>query len=94
MNVKNDLQGLQEIFSSREVTRSRSGEAPPATDLTADTRDEATLTSAATLAAQTAAGSDVRLEKVAEVQEALAEGRYTVPSTEVAGKLIDQMLRK
>ena len=32
------------------------------------------------------------MEKVAEIQQALASGTYNVPAAAVAGKMIDQML--
>jgi anti-sigma28 factor (negative regulator of flagellin synthesis) len=34
------------------------------------------------------------MDKVAAIQQALASGTYNVPASEVAGKMIDQMLGK
>jgi anti-sigma28 factor (negative regulator of flagellin synthesis) len=34
------------------------------------------------------------MDKVVKVQQALAAGTYNVPSSEVASKMIDQMLGK
>jgi anti-sigma28 factor (negative regulator of flagellin synthesis) len=34
------------------------------------------------------------MDKVTQVQQALAAGTYNVPSSEVAGKMLDQMLGK
>jgi negative regulator of flagellin synthesis FlgM len=56
--------------------------------------DQATLSSAASAAAQAAPDSDVRMEKVAEVQKALADGTYNVASSDVANRMIDSMLGK
>ncbi|HEX4037137.1 MAG TPA: flagellar biosynthesis anti-sigma factor FlgM [Acidobacteriaceae bacterium] len=95
MNVQNNLQGMQQLFSSQEVTKAenaRPGAAAQAT--TGSSTDQATLSSAASVAAQTSPDADVRMEKVAEVHQALGQGTYSVPSSEVAGKMIDQMLGK
>jgi negative regulator of flagellin synthesis FlgM len=54
--------------------------------------DRATLSSAASGMAQTAGDNDVRMDKVASVQAALANGSYNVPASAVASKLVDTML--
>ena len=41
---------------------------------------------------QAASGEDVRTEKVAAVQAALAAGTYNVPASAVASKMVDAML--
>jgi flagellar biosynthesis anti-sigma factor FlgM len=95
MNVNNNLDLLQQIFSSQEVTKAQSaGKASQRAEFPLGSADEATLSPAASLAAQTASDSDVRMDKVTQVQKALVEGSYQVPSSEVAGKIIDQMLGK
>ncbi len=93
MNVKNDLQGLQQIMAGQEVSRPESSARMESTAAGAATgADEATLSPAASLAAQTAADSDVRMDRVAGVRQALAAGTYNVPSSAVAGKIIESML--
>ncbi len=92
MNVHNNLQGLQQLLSSQEVGRTRSGRT--AGQAGESSADEATLSSAASAAAQAAPDSDVRMEKVAQVQKALAEGTYNVASSDVANRMIDTMLGK
>jgi flagellar biosynthesis anti-sigma factor FlgM len=95
MNVNNDVQGMQQLFSSQEVTQATSGaRARSAAAADSGAIDEATLSSAASIAAQTAPDSDVRMDKVTEVQQALASGTYSVPSSAVAGKMIDNLLGK
>ena len=37
--------------------------------------------------------SDVRIDKVAAIQQALASGSYAVSASDVAGKLIDHLLQ-
>jgi negative regulator of flagellin synthesis FlgM len=94
MNVNNNLQGLQQLFSSPEATRV-SGRASGVDAQTEQSGgDKATLSAAASLAAAAAPDSDVRMEKVSAVQQALASGTYNVSASEVAGKMIDHMLGK
>ncbi len=93
MNVNNDLQGVQQLFSSQQVIRAEGAKTQNAAGSAAAAgADEATLSHAASLASQAASDSDVRMDKVAEVQQALASGTYNVSSGEVAGKMIDRML--
>jgi negative regulator of flagellin synthesis FlgM len=92
MNVHNNLQGLQQLLASQEVPRASSGKA--AGPVSGGSADEATLSSAASAAAQASPDSDVRMEKVAQVQKALAEGTYNVASSDVANRMIDAMLGK
>lgn len=95
MNVNNGLQGLQQIFQSPEVSKAE-GVTPEAAPegQTAAAVDQATLSPAASLAAQAPSDSDVRMDKVSQIQQALAGGNYNVSSSAVAGKMIDQMLGK
>jgi flagellar biosynthesis anti-sigma factor FlgM len=94
MNVQNDLQGLQQLFSSPEV-RQGTGKAGAAQAEGVGTGgDQASLSTAASAASTAAADSDVRMEKVAAVQQALLHGTYQVPASEVANKMIDHMLGK
>jgi negative regulator of flagellin synthesis FlgM len=94
MNVNNNLQGVQQLFSSQEVSqpsgKTAASDAQPARAGT----DQATLSTAASAAAAAEPDSDVRMDRVAEIQQALASGTYNVPASEVAGKMIDQMLGK
>jgi negative regulator of flagellin synthesis FlgM len=54
--------------------------------------DNASLTSTAGVLAQSVNGDDVRSEKVAALQAAIASGTYNVPASAVADKLIESML--
>jgi negative regulator of flagellin synthesis FlgM len=53
--------------------------------------DQANLSTAGALISQAMSGTDVRFEKVAALQQSIAAGTYNVPSSAVAGKLIDTM---
>lgn len=93
MNIRNSLDGLKSLLD----------EAPPACSAT-----QAMLSTAASLGvlggdlatvsgtgcevALTAADSDVRMDKVANIQAALASGTYNVTASEVASKMVDAML--
>jgi len=95
MNVNNNLQGLQQLLSSQEVVNTAAaGSKRTAAALPPGEGDQTTLSAAATLASQSGVDADVRMDKVAQVQAALASGAYNVPSADVAGKMMDQMLGK
>jgi flagellar biosynthesis anti-sigma factor FlgM len=95
MNVNNDIQGMQQLFPAQEIakpetqTTSRTGAAA-----VSGGADQATLSPAASMAAEAAQDSGVRMDKVTAVQQALAAGTYSIPSFDVAGRMIDQMLGK
>ena len=55
--------------------------------------DQTTLSSFSGLMAQALTGSDVRGDKVAGLQQQIAAGTYNVSASDVAGKLIDVLLR-
>ncbi len=94
MNV-NDLQGLQPLFPSPEVAQAQPAKSDSGAGLsTGSTTDQATLSTAASAAAQASPDSDVRMDKVKQIQQALAAGTYNVPATAVADKMISQMLGK
>jgi flagellar biosynthesis anti-sigma factor FlgM len=94
MNVNNNLQGLQQLFSSQEVSQQAGKKGASDAQASQAGTDNATLSSAASVAAAAAPDSDVRMEKVNAIQQALASGAYNIPASEVAGKMIDHMLGK
>ncbi len=54
--------------------------------------DLTSLSAIGGLVAQAIQGSDVRSEKVASLQQAIAEGSYSVSSSDVAGKMMQSLL--
>ncbi len=54
--------------------------------------DDANLSSAGGIVAQALEGSDVRTDKVAALQQAIAAGSYNVSSSDVAEKMILSLL--
>ena len=54
--------------------------------------DQTTLSSMGGLVSQALGGSDVRMDKVAKLQQAIVSGSYSVSSSDVAGKMIDSLM--
>lgn len=54
--------------------------------------DAAKVSVSASLLAQDVGGTDARAGRVAELQQAIAAGTYSVPASAVADKLISSML--
>jgi negative regulator of flagellin synthesis FlgM len=94
MDIRSSLDGLRSLFGvnpaapSATQGKSSAGAAPSS----AFESDRATLSSAASEMAQSLPDEDVRMEKVAAVQSALAAGTYNVPASAVASKLVDVMM--
>jgi flagellar biosynthesis anti-sigma factor FlgM len=100
MNIPSSFNSIAP--SSQEISPPRAGvssasaanAAPAAAPSTSLERDQTHWSHAAVLASAASADSDVRLEKVAQIQQALTEGTYAVSPSAVAGKLIDHLLQK
>lgn len=92
MDIRSSLDGLKALLgvtpSGTSASRPRAGTSFEANTLT----DRATLSSAGSEVAQSAADGGVRAGKVAEIQAALQAGTYDVPSSAVAAKMVDAML--
>jgi negative regulator of flagellin synthesis FlgM len=94
MGIRSGLDGLMTILGVTPATpaspeRIKGGQTAERSSLS---NDSATVSSAASEVALTAAEGGVRLDKVAAVQAALAAGTYEVPASAVASKVIDSML--
>ena len=96
MDIRSSLDGLKTLLgvtppSTAATQRPRGGTASEANALTTD---RATLSSAGSEVAQSAADGGVRTGKVAEIQAALQAGTYNVPASAVASKMVDAMLER
>jgi negative regulator of flagellin synthesis FlgM len=93
MDIRSSLDGLKSLLGvnppAPAATQPRSTAAAGGSALASD---RATLSNAGSEVSQTASESDVRTEKVASVQAALAAGTYNVPASAVASKVVDAML--
>ncbi|HVZ83746.1 MAG TPA: flagellar biosynthesis anti-sigma factor FlgM [Terracidiphilus sp.] len=94
MDVRNTVNGLQNLLGVTPAAQPQSQPAQnqPAQASSTLAGDQATLSSAGSTVLQAAADSDVRQDKVASIQSALAAGTYNVSASAVASKLVDAML--
>jgi negative regulator of flagellin synthesis FlgM len=96
MKIQDAMQSLQQVlgksFAPGVTKAARDGSTPQSVQgpqvLGAD---HAHVSKAASLLAKAATASDVRMEKVASIQTALANGSYKVSASDVASSLIDSM---
>lgn len=96
MDIRNSVDGLKTLLGVPSAGLEQAQPVKPGSAIGKASPplvgDHATLSTAGTEVAQTAAESGVRTDKVAAVQAALAAGSYNVPSAAVAGKVVDAML--
>jgi len=95
MDIHSGLDGLKSLLGVTPATSSgaqpvQSGSA--ARNTPPSTSDRATLSSAGSEVARTAADGGVRVDKVASIQAALAAGTYSIPASAVASRMVDAML--
>lgn len=96
MDIRSSLDGLKTLLGVTPATttaaqKPKSGSSVEGSALTSD---RATLSSAGSEVAQSAADGGVRSAKVAEIQAALQAGTYDVPASAVAAKMVDAMLER
>ncbi|MDE3186065.1 MAG: flagellar biosynthesis anti-sigma factor FlgM [Acidobacteriota bacterium] len=94
MDIRNGVEGLKTLLgvTSTAPAQEQKAKSGPAAGSKPLGGDHATLSSAGAEVSQTVAESGVRADKVAAVQAALAAGTYSVPASDVAGKVVDSML--
>ncbi|HEY8996824.1 MAG TPA: flagellar biosynthesis anti-sigma factor FlgM [Edaphobacter sp.] len=92
------LDGIGSLRSSLELPeiaeRRTNNDSTVKESASADTtskKDAATLSTASGLLAKALDTSDVRSAKVDALRQSIAEGTYSVPSIEVAGKIVDAL---
>jgi negative regulator of flagellin synthesis FlgM len=94
MDIRSSLDGLKSLLGTSApapaaAQQAKSGAAAGGSGLGSD---RATFSSAGSEVSQTATDSGVRMDKVAEIQAALASGTYNVSAGAVASKVVDSML--
>jgi negative regulator of flagellin synthesis FlgM len=94
MDIRSSLEGLKSLLGTpapapATTPQSKSGATAGGSALSSD---QATFSSAGSEVSQTAGGTEVRMDKVAAIQAALAAGTYNVSAADVATKVVDSML--
>ena len=94
MDIRSSLDGLRSLLgvsqsASSSAQQVRQQQTPAAGSFSAD---HATLSSAGSLASQALTEDGVRMDKVADIQAALAAGTYNIPASAVASRIVDSML--
>jgi negative regulator of flagellin synthesis FlgM len=95
MNVNDGLHALPEALEVSQASPVKALQAQTPTALpgaSGTIEDRAEVSTAASLAHQAMAVPDVRVEKVAALQQSIASGTYHVSAADVADKLVRQML--
>jgi negative regulator of flagellin synthesis FlgM len=85
-------QGVTRAESSETILQISPKEASEGAVAKVQHGDLADLSSTGGLVAQALGDSDVRTEKVAALQQAIAAGEYSVSSSDVADKIIQSLL--
>jgi flagellar biosynthesis anti-sigma factor FlgM len=97
MNINDGLHNLPEATGVTETSRispvqRQTSVSSPGTGAMA--QDSADVSAAADLANKAMQAADVRMDKVAAVQQAINNGTYNVSPEDVAEKLVRQMIGK
>ncbi len=79
--------------SAAAATAATATEKKPENVASAAVSDQATVSSTGGLVAAALSTSDVRQDKVASLQAAIASGSYNVSSSDVASKIVDSLLK-
>ncbi|MEO6802001.1 MAG: flagellar biosynthesis anti-sigma factor FlgM [Granulicella sp.] len=82
----------QTSATQKSATEASSAHAPRNAAAVSAGSDQTSLSSASTLLAQALTTSDVRMDKVASLQQAINSGSYHVSSSDVADKLLNSLL--
>jgi negative regulator of flagellin synthesis FlgM len=97
MNVNDGLHNVQPALGTQStspvsaVSETQRQQVPGSTPATIGS-DHTEVSTAANLAHQAMSLPDVRMDKVAAVQQALASGTYNVSADDLSGKIVNHML--
>jgi len=94
LSGSNGVNAVNRAQMSSEVSSVASGKQESSSNPAVGGSDSATLSAGARLASHMANVSDVRMDKVTGVQQALAAGTYQVDAGKVADKIILSILQK
>jgi len=94
MDIRSGLEGLKSLLGTgaAEAASTQQARGTASAASSGIGSDQATVSSAGSEISQMAGDSDVRMDKVAEIQAALSSGSYNVPASAVASKVVDAML--
>jgi negative regulator of flagellin synthesis FlgM len=101
MSYANGVGALQQMLSSITPATTQATESTNASDQrgvrvaspsSANHTDQTSLSSVGGMIAHALEGSDVRSDKVAALQQAIASGTYHVSSSDVADKVVQSLL--
>ena len=92
MDIRTGLDGLKSLLGVSPAATPSPQQSRSSSTSSALGSDRATFSSAGSEVSQTATDSGVRMDKVAEIQAALASGSYNVSAGAVASKVVDSML--
>jgi negative regulator of flagellin synthesis FlgM len=100
MSYASGIGGLQQAINSISPSEAKPAVQASGSDSIIDQQptanvehaDQTNLSSAAGLVARALESSDTRSAKVASLQQAIAAGSYSVPSSDVADKIIQSLL--
>ena len=94
MDIRTGFDGLRSLLgvSQPTATSAQPAKSGAAKENSPVPGDVATLSSAGSEVAQSAGEGGVRMDKVTQIQAALAAGTYHVPASVVASTMVDAML--
>ena len=94
MDIRSSLEGLKSLLGTPAAAPAAGQQprSPGATGGGGLGSDLATFSSTASEVLQTAGDANVRMDKVAGIQAALAAGSYSISAGAVASKVVDSML--
>jgi negative regulator of flagellin synthesis FlgM len=92
INSLHKMLGALQTSDSASVNTAAKASAA-ASPIAGSSADSAKLSAAGGMASQATDTSDVRMDKVAALQQAIASGSYSIPASAVADKMVESLLK-